>query len=343
MKKKRVSIKDVAREAGVSIATISYVLNNKKGESISDETINRVREAIKKLNYVPNLSARSLVSKRSNLIGVVIPQAEAGKEFMFYNPFYGEFLSSVEYEARKKGFHLLISGTEADQKYIQVAQNRGLDGIIIVGIYPDSFFQELKQCQIPIVLVDSYCSDHYFHSIGINDRHGGYLATKHLIEKGHRKIAFISGMVKENGVNSNRLLGYKDALEEYGIDFDEKLLYLGDTNFEYGIKAGARLANSKNGETAAFATADILAVGVIKGLKENGLRVPEDKSVVGFDDVYLARITDPSLTTVRQNIAEKGRQAAEIIIQTIENEIKEKRDIILPVDIVERDSVKDIN
>jgi len=181
MKKKRVSIKEVAREAGVSTATISYVLNNKKSESISNETVKRVKEAIKKLNYVPNLSARSLVSKRSNLIGVVIPQAEESKEFMFSNPFYGEFLSSVEYEARKKGFHLLISGTEADQKYIRVAQNRGLDGIIIVGIYPDSFYQELKQCQIPIVLVDSYCNYHYFHSIKINDRYGGYLATRYLI------------------------------------------------------------------------------------------------------------------------------------------------------------------
>ena len=132
-------------------------------------------------------------------------------------------------------------------------------------------------------------------------------------------------MVKENGVNSNRLLGYKDALKEFGIDFDEKLIYLGDTEYEYGIKAGDWLAKSKNGETAAFATADILAAGLIKGLKENDLKIPDDMSVIGFDDVYLAKITDPSLTTVRQNITEKGKQAAEIIIQTIENEIKERK------------------
>lgn len=341
--KKKVSIRDVAKEAGVSVATISYVLNNRKDESISQETIDRVNAAIKRLNYIPNLSARSLVSKRSNLIGVLIPQWQPAKEFMFSNPYYGEFLSSVEYEARKNGFHIIISGTEADQNYNQVVQNRSLDGIIIVGMYPTGFYKELKLSQIPIILVDSYCNDHYFHSIGINDRHGGYLATRHLIEKGHKRIAFISGMVKESGVNYYRLLGYKDALDEYGIDFDEKLIYVGDTDYEYGIEAGAKLANRKNEITAVFATADILAVGVIKGLKKNGLKVPDDISVVGFDDVFLTRISDPSLTTVKQNIAEKGKTATQILIKLINNEIKEKRDIIIPVDIVERDSVKDIS
>src|SRR5690606_16242700 len=137
-----------------------YIINKNPKESISQETIDRVNEAIKKLNYVPNLSARSLASNKTNLIGVVIPQTEPGKKFMFNNPFYGEFLSSVEYVARTKGYHVLISGTDANQSYLEVAKKRSLDGIIIVGMYDEDFYEDLKKSQIPIVLVDSYCKDH---------------------------------------------------------------------------------------------------------------------------------------------------------------------------------------
>ena len=126
---KRVGIKDVAKEAGVATSTVSYVLNQKTTETISEETKKRVLDAVKKLGYVPNLNARSLSSRKSNLIGVLIPQTEPGKEFMFSNPFYGELLSSIEYTARKNGYHLILSGTEEDQDYLHVAQNRGVDGI----------------------------------------------------------------------------------------------------------------------------------------------------------------------------------------------------------------------
>lgn len=339
---RRVNITDVAREAGVSTATISYVLNQKATETISPETMERVYAAIKKMNYVPNLSARSLVSKRSNMIGVVIPQTEPGKEFMFSNPYYGEFLSNVEYTARKNGYHVLISGTEANQSYINVAKNRGLDGIVIVGMYPDEFYMELKQSQVPIVMVDSYSNEHYFHNIGINDRHGGYIATQHLIKNGHRSIAFVSGKVREEGVNYKRFLGYKDAMKEAGLEINDKSIYIGNVSHEYGMEAARLIKENGQGETAVFSTADIMAVGLIKGLKLHGLRVPEDVSVVGFDDVYLANISDPSLTTIRQNIAEKGNLAAEVIIEAATNKSMTKRDIILPIEVVERQSVRNL-
>ena len=164
---KRVSIKDVAREAGVSATTVSYVLNRNPDETISAETTQRVLEAVRRLHYVPNLNARSLSSRRSNLIGVLIPQTEPGKEFMFSNPFYGELLSAIEYTARKNGYHLLLSGTQEDQSYVSVAQNRGVDGIIIVGAYPGRNLEELRGMNVPIVLVDSYVKDAAFHTIGI--------------------------------------------------------------------------------------------------------------------------------------------------------------------------------
>ena len=156
---KRISIKVVAKEAGVSTSTVSYVLNSTPTETISEETSKRVMAAVQKLGYVPNLNARSLSSSRSNLIGVLIPQTEPGKEFMFSNPFYGDLLSSIEYTARQHGYHLLLSGTKEDQNYLNIAQNRGLDGIIIVGTYPGENLNALKKLGVPIVLVDSYVND----------------------------------------------------------------------------------------------------------------------------------------------------------------------------------------
>ena len=339
--KKRVSIKDVAREADVSAATISYVLNHKQDESISLETKDRIWAAVKKLNYVPNLNARSLISRRSSLIGVLIPQTEPGKEFMFSNPFYGDFLSSVEFTARQNGYHLLISGMNADQGYMSIARNRGLDGIIIMGTYPSEYIKELKDLEIPVVLVDSYIKDYAFHDIGINDRYGGYIATKYLVEKGHRAIAFVSGVVQKDGVNEKRFLGYMDALKEADIPYAEDALYEGNVGYQYGLEAAALLVKRGKRQTAAFVTADVMAMGFVKGLKLEGLSVPEDVSVIGFDDIYLAQLCDPSLTTVRQDICEKGRVAAQIVIDGAANAKQLKQDIIIPIEICERDSVSE--
>ena len=153
---KRISIKDVAKEAGVSTSTVSYVLNSTPTETISEETSKRVMAAVQKLGYVPNLNARSLSSSRSNLIGVLIPQTEPGKEFMFSNPFYGDLLSSIEYTARQHGYHLLLSGTKEDQNYLNIAQNRGLDGIIIVGTYPGENLNALKKLGVPIITEEDF-------------------------------------------------------------------------------------------------------------------------------------------------------------------------------------------
>lgn len=335
----RVSIKDVAKEAGVSTTTVSYVLNQKASESISAETSERVWAAVRKLNYVPNLNARSLSSRKTNLIGVVIPQTEPGKEFMFANPFYGELLSSLEYTARQWGYHLLLSGPENDQSYINIARNRGVDGIVIVGSYPTKSLDELHQLSIPVVLIDTYVKDPVFHTIGIDDREGGRLATQYLLRHGHRKIAFVSGTVSGQGVNQKRYQGYLDALQAAGIVANEMWLYLRTIEFSSGIEAAAELLKRDEGITAAFATADLLGTGMVKGLHHLGKRVPDDFSIVGFDDVVLAQMCDPSLTTIHQDIAEKGRKAVEMIMTAVAGGAG-KQECILPIRLVERESVK---
>jgi len=337
--KKRVTIKDVAKEANVSIATISYVINNK--ENLSKETIERVNAAIKKLNYIPNMSARSLVSKKSNLIGVVIPQTEVNKRHIFNNPFYSEFISGVEYTARLEGYHVITSGVEIDKSYLDISVKRNLDGIIILGMYPQEFYNELKKSQIPIVLVDSYCNDHYFHSVQINDRYGGYIATKYLLEKGHRNIALVTGKIKKEGVSEKRYLGYKDALAEFNVPFNPNYVFEGVVDYEYGLIAAEKIIENKN-ITAVFATADILAIGLMKRLKSAKIRIPDDISVIGFDDIYITKFFDPGLTTVKQNIYEKGETAVKLILNCINNKLKSKQEIILPIEILERESVKEI-
>ncbi len=335
---KRVSIKDVAREAGVSASTVSYVLNCNPSETISAETTQRVREAAKRLNYVPNLNARSLSSRRSNLIGVVIPQTEPGKEFMFSNPFYGELLSAIEYTARTNGYHLLLSGTKEDQSYLNVAQNRGLDGVIIVGAYPGKNLAELRGMNVPVVLVDSYVKDETFHTVGNEDRQGARMATEYLLAKGHRRIAFVSGSIREHGVNSKRYQGYLDALLAAGIEPCEQALYSDTVSFEYGVEAANEFVRRGKKQTAAFVTADVLAMGMVKGLMQRGMRIPQDLSIVGFDNVYLAQMCYPSLTTVRQDISRKGREAVRMVIEAAAGNAR-KMECILPLELVERESV----
>ena len=339
---KRVSIKDVAREAGVSATTVSYVLNRHPGETISAETTQRVREAAQRLNYVPNLNARSLSSRHSNLIGVLIPQTEPGREFMFSNPFYGELLSAIEYTARCSGYHLLLSGTQEDQNYVGVAQNRGVDGIIIVGTYPGKNLDDLRSMDIPIVLVDSYITDEAFHTIGIDDKAGARMATEYLLSMGHREIAFVSGSIREHGVNGKRYQGYCEALRAAGIEPKDESLYSGSVNYDYGIEAASEYVRRGRKQTAAFVTADVMAMGMVKGLLQHGVRIPDDLSIVGFDDVYLSEMCYPSLTTVHQDIAGKGREAANLLIEAGASGVRKRTEHILPVKLVERDSVRRI-
>ena len=340
LEKKRITMKDVAKEAGVSVATISYVLNGK--ESISEETKERVMVAIKKLNYVPNLAARSLVNQSSGLIGVVIPQTEDSNMLMFNNPFYSEMIGSIEYQARIQGYQILISGTDADEGYIRMAKERSLDGIIIIGMYPDHFYNELKKFNIPIVLVDSYCEDHYFHSVQVNDRYGAYIATKYLIDHGHRSIGLLAGMLKCRGVVEMRYNGYCDALKEYGIPHRSDLIFESKVDYKSGMEMGEQVIKSSRRPTALFATADIMAIGAIKRMTQLGASVPEDISVIGFDDLNIAEYFNPGLTTVRQEIKRKGQEAARIILECIGNPSAGKQEIILPLSIVERESVLSI-
>ena len=337
----RSTLKDVAELASVSAATVSYVLSGKR--TISEETKARVLEAIEQLDYVPDLTARGLSMRDSKLIGVVVPQTEPGERLMFQNSFYSEVLGSIEYYARQKGYHILISATDANESYLTLAKQRNLDGIIVIGMYPDEFYHEMKKTQIPIVLIDSYCNDHYYHNIRIDDAYGSYLAARHLLEKGHRDIAFFAGQMKENGVMKKRLLGYQQALDEFHVEFRDEYVFEGQIDYQSGVELAGKLTEIAPGVTAIVAAADILAIGAVKGLYEAGKTVPGDYSVVGFDDLEISQYLTPGLTTVKQQISLKGQKAVDLLLKHIENPSLPKQEEILPLELVERGSVKKIN
>lgn len=351
--RKQVSVRDVAREAGVSPATVSYILNDTPGLSFTPETRQRVLAAAEKLHYVANQAAKTLGSGRaegiaqSKLIGVVIPQTENKRKeshIMFGNPFYGTFLSAVELEARRAGYQLILSGTNPGQSYIDIAKSRTLDGVIILGAYPSDDVAEYKKYKIPAVLVDCYgSSDSFFYSVRTDDRLGGYLATKYLIEQGHRRIAIVTGELKAHGVNSERYLGYLDALREAGLTPSQDDVFEGLVGYDHGLEAAKTLARTHRDLTALFATADITAIGLINGLHEAGLRVPEDVSVIGFDDVEYAKMCYPGLTTIRQNIMEKGRQSARLMIEAVQDHSLPRAEWIIPMELIERGTVKRVD
>lgn len=333
---RKVTIKDVANETGLSIATVSYAMSGKK--VLPPETVKLVTDAIEKLGYVKNISASSLVSNKSNLIGVVIPQTEPGSVMVFENPFYSEMLSSIEYNARLQGYHVIVSGTNADEKYFNLAKQRNMDGVIVIGAYPEDFYEGLNQSNIPIVLVDSYLEDHQYKEVKLDDVYGGYVATKYLLDRGHTKIAFLSGKMKDGGVSSKRYQGYVNALEENGISVNEKYVFHGNVDFEDAKRLAGKIVEQTDC-TAIFCMADIMAVGVIKELNRLKISVPEQISVIGFDNLNIANYCTPGLTTIGQDIFKKGKMAVDMLCKTIDNKEIKKEECILPVEVVERESV----
>ena len=339
---KRITIKDVAKAAGVSTAAISYALNGKEGK-VSAETLEKIKEAIAALNYIPDFSARSLVNKKSYLIGVVIPETEDHNQLILENPFYSEIVSGIESELRKHNYHLILTGIDKGKGCFDLTMQRNLDGAIIMGIYNESFYEELKKANIPIILIDSYINDTFFQRIGIDDEYGGGFATSHLIENGHTHIALVTGKIKKDGVVEKRFLGYKSAFEEAELFYNPDYVFEDSISYEHGVLAGKIIAKKHPEITGVFATADMVAFGIISGLSECGIRVPDDVSVIGFDDITMSRMFIPQLTTIRQDIKAKGIRAVNCLIQMIQGIVSDDPEkIILPLELMERQSVKKI-
>ncbi|AGB17938.1 LacI family DNA-binding transcriptional regulator [Thermoanaerobacterium thermosaccharolyticum] len=341
-KKDIVTIRDIAKEANVSVTTVTNVIHKNYGR-VSQETINRIEKIIKEKQYIPNMSARSLVNNSSKIIGVInnlIPEINSS---FIQDPFHSAFIGGIEKEFSKSEYFTMIRTVMDEQELITLLKNWNLDGIILTGVFDDEFYHTLKMSEIPIVLIDSYIEDEKILSVGLEDFNGGYIATKYLIENGHKNILFVSPKIKANGVVEERLKGYEKALNEAGLLFNKNNVYEHETaiTIDECINLGRKLSNRRD-VTAIFATADIMAVGIMSGLQEMGVRIPDDISIIGFDDLDISRITSPRLTTIHQDAEKKGLIAAEMMITYLKEHNVKNRKVILPVHLVERESVRKI-
>lgn len=334
------TIKDIAREAGVSYTTVSNVIHGNT-DHVSLKTIENINQIIQRLGYVPSMTARSLVSNSSKVIGFInhlVPGTDGG--FMA-DPFHSAFIGSAEEILRENGYYLMLRTVGDSGELLQFLRNWNLDGLFFTGLFEDDFFDTLKDVPVPVVLIDSYIRHHSIQNVGLEDYRGGYLATRYLLEKGHRKIVFASPRIREGGVVDERLRGYRQALGEFGVPFRRELVCEQEFATGSSIAFGKKVA-SMEGVTAVFATADILAAGIMAGVHACGKRIPDDISIIGFDDINFCRLLTPPLTTIHQNPAEKGRIAVDFMIRRLRNLPIEKNEIILPVSLVERGSVRDI-
>ena len=333
-----VTLRDIAAEAGVSITTVSNVVHNRKSR-VSPELVKKIWEIIEREHYVPSMSARSLANSHSSIIGVITHLTPQNTGSTMSDPFLSSFVDSIEKRTREEGYYLMIRAVEDADELAALSRSWQLSGLILTGMFQDDFFRVTQELGIPYVLIDSYVDGPDVCSVGLEDEKGGYLAARHLLEKGHRTIAFASPSIRPGGVIEKRLQGYRRALAEFQVPFDPSLIFTQEISVEEGKKLGHLLAGKKE-ITGIFATADILAAGIMAGLGECGARVPSDKSIVGFDDNYLAQLTVPGLTTIHQDADRKGILATDMILHQLRRENIEEKKIVLPVSLVERGSVQ---
>ena len=331
----RVTIKDIALAARVSPMTVSNVVNARPSKA-SAETVERINQAIAALGYQPNLSARALASKASRLIGVVVPFTEDQNQLLLDNPFYAEVISGIESALRQRGYFMMLSGIGDNPGNVDALEQWNVDALIAIGIYRAGLFDRLRKRHLPTLLIDSYINDDEVHHLRVADEQAARRATEHLIAHGHRRIALVTGAVRDGGVIEQRLAGYRKALETAGIAFDPDLVLAGSVTFDWGISAADQVIARR--ATAAFCTADLIAAGVLTGLHQRNVSIPDDVSVLGFDNLPVSRMVYPALSTVDQGILAKGRIAGHIVLDLLEGR-HPPRETLIDVSIIERQSV----
>lgn len=305
------TIYQVSELAGVSLATVSRVLNN--NARVSDKTRDKVLAAMKELGYRPNSIAQSLASNRSNSIGILVSELDG--------PIYGQMMAGIESELRAAGKHAIIttgySVEDKEKDGIEFLLSRNCDALILhAEAVSDEYLIELNKGKVPIYLVSRYVPELKESCISIDNRLGGYLATKIVVEQGHKKIAYISGRQKKAD-SVNRLVGHKKALAEENITFDENLSFIGDYSETGGMAGLKHFIDNKADFSALVCANDEMASGAMKYAREHGYNLPQDLSIVGFDNVSFANYLYPKLTTIDNPTNAMGKMAAKLVLKTV--------------------------
>ena len=329
-----VTIKDVAKRAGVSISTVSRVINDSK--PVTDEIKQKVLDVIKETGYVPNPLARSLVTKKSQLIGVIVPEVS--------DPFVSEIVNGIEEIAKMYDYEILLANTysnkEQELKSINLLRGKQVEGIVMVcWKVEEDHIKYIENCNIPAAYISKTARNYDIHTVSTKNKEATYDMTKHLINKGHEEIAFVMTSKDDTILEQERLEGYQQALLEHNIKFDERLIRHGSTKYEDGYKVVKQMLEDKIIPQAIFVTGDEPAIGAINAICDAGYKVPEDISVAGFNDIRLAQMYRPALTTVHQPLYDMGAVAIRMVIKIINGEPLETKKVELPYEIKDRQSV----
>ena len=332
-------INELARLSGVSPTTVSLVLNGRECR-VAHETQERIRQLAHEHNYTPNHVARNLVMKRSNTIGFMTTDIT--------NPFFATLTGEVERLVTERGFSLMLAcgnGTleEAANK-IDFLCNRGVDGLLVAisenggKEYNEAIKKKLNELSVPFIAVDRWLEGLHCPRVSIDHEMSGYVAAKYLLDAGHRKIAIITGP-KGNYTARRRFGGYKRALAEYGLEPESGRIFDGDYSFESGYRLGKDVVSS--GVTAVFAANDMMATGVMRRCAEMDVKVPDELSIIGIDDIFFSKMLQVPLTTVRQDMPQLAAAACKLLIEKLSAEGEYAAgDIKIPACVVERSSVK---
>lgn len=305
------TIKDVAREANVSVATVSRVFND--SGPVSEDTRQRIRDVAERLRYFPHGGARSLITSKTSTLGVLLPD--------LYGEFFSEVIRGMDQAAQRSGYHLLVSSSHDAKEEIEAAMRamRGrVDGLVAMSPHLDaSSLVANVPSTLPVVLLNCAVNGDTYDALTIENRRGAQAMVRHLVDLGHQRIAIITG-AEGNYDAAERLHGYRRAMREAGISPPNEWEITGDFTETSGYRAVGALLALQPRPTALFAANDSMAIGAMSGLREAGLRVPDDIAVAGFDDIPMARYMSPPLTSVHVDIAELGSRAVRTLLHAVE-------------------------
>jgi len=332
-----VTIYDVAREAGVSMATVSRVVNN--NPNVKPQTRKKVFEAIERLGYRPNAVARGLASKKTTTVGVVIPDIS--------NSIFSEVARGIEDIANMYHYNIILCNAdkkkEKEIRVINTLLEKQVDGLLFMGgVVTDEHIQAFKTSAVPIVLCATTDENSTIASVDIDHEKAAFDAVNVLIEQGHRNIAMISGTLQDPANGFARYQGYKNALEAAGIPVREEYVRIGNYRYESGLEVTKHFLGLSDRPTAIFAATDEMAIGAIHTLQDSGLKVPDDMSVISVDNIRMASMVRPQLTTVAMPMYDIGAVSMRLLTKLMNKETKEASEqmqVILPHEVIHRNSV----
>lgn len=338
-----VTIKQIAREAGVSTATVSNVINGNHAR-VSAETAQRVQQIIEKHGYHPNLVARGLIAKETKIIAVLLPARFHEDLNLLADTYNQQIVGLLEAALNRMGYYMMLRSFSAMEEILAFFRNWNIDGaVLFYPFFEEGFMQQLLDFQKPVVILDRHYKGLQTLTVDVDDYGGGYAAARHLIQNGHRNVGFAGPVMTKSDVIMNRLNGFRDGLLESGVRLPDENIFSCPTPYAFGLMEGRKIAVHPNRPTAIFATMDTLAIGIMEGLQENGIRVPQEVSLIGFDNWIGCDMVSPKLTTISQDLAEKVQDVLQILMRAIREPHYRSAHVTLGTELARRASVADLN